>query len=228
MSPRLRSHCALLAVLAGAWLAACGEGEPPAPAGTAAETSDAPPAPSAPAHWRWRCDDDVTFESVSHRDHIVLYLAGGDLTLPQVKSASGAKYEEGGTSFWSKGGKATLVFQGDKLECHGRRDPWDEALSRGIVLRAIGQEPGWTLEIDADTMHLMYDYAEQEASAPVPTPVRAGGVTTWEATADGQRLRAVAEEKRCEDAMSGESCPLSVTVEIDDRVLLGCGRRLDR
>ena len=221
MSPHLRKHA--LALLGCALLPACGD--PVETGETAVESADA--RTSAPAHWRWRCDDDVAFESVSYPDRIVLHLAGGDLTLPQVASASGAKYADGANSFWSEGGKATLEFQGDKLSCHGRRDPWDDARARGIVLRAIGQEPGWQLEIGADTLHLLYDYAEQEAVAPVPEPQREGDVTTWEAVAGEQRLRAVAEEKRCADAMSGEAFPLTVTVEIDGRSLPGCGRRLD-
>jgi uncharacterized membrane protein/membrane-bound inhibitor of C-type lysozyme len=215
-------------MLACAVLAGCGEAEAPAADGAAVETpAGAPPAASAPAHWRWRCDDDVAFESIVYANRIVLHLAGGDVRLPQVASASGAKYVEGGTTFWSKGGKATLEFQGDKLSCLGRRDPWDEARSRGIVLRAIGQEPGWQLEIGGDSVHLLYDYAEQEVSAPVPAAQRAGGTTTWDAAAGEQRLRAVADEKRCADAMSGEAFPLTVTVEIDGRQLHGCGRRLD-
>jgi membrane-bound inhibitor of C-type lysozyme len=222
----MRTHCTLLAALGCAWLPACGD--PPEGVEAAVETAGAPPAPSAPAHWRWRCDDDVTFDTAVHGNRIVLQLAGGDVTLPQVEAASGTKYADGPTSFWSKGGNATLVFQGDKLACHGRRDPWDEALARGIVLRAVGQEPGWTLEIGSDTMHLLYDYAEQEATAPAPEPQRDGGVTTWAATAGAQSLRAVAEETRCADAMSGETFPLTVTVEIDGRRLEGCGRRLER
>jgi putative lipoprotein len=223
MSSHLRTNATLLACLAAAWLAACSNES--AVVEAAVETADAP-AP-APAHWRWRCDDDVVFDSLVYGDRIVLHLAGGDITLPQVASASGAKYAEGDTSFWNEGGKATLEFQGDELSCHGRRDPWDDARARGIVLRAIGQEPGWQLEIGADTLHLLYDYAEQEAVAPVLEPQRERDVTTWEAVTGEQRLRAVAEVKRCADAMSGEAFPLTVSVEIDGRSLHGCGRRLD-
>ena len=36
------------------------------------------------------------------------------------------------------------------------RDPWFEAAGRGIDFRAVGQEPGWSLEIDNErSMHLV-------------------------------------------------------------------------
>jgi putative lipoprotein len=217
----MRRHATLLALLASALLPACGDR--PAAVEEASPTARTEPESSL---WRWQCED-VAFDAVVHPGHIVLHLAGGELTLPQVAAASGSHYQEGTTSFWSKGRKATFEFKGSKLTCHGRRDPWDEAKSRGIVLRAIGQEPGWQLEIGADTIHLLYDYAEEEVVASVPEPQREGSVTTWDAATSEKRLRAVAEEKRCADAMSGEPFPLTVTVEIDGRSLAGCGRRLD-
>src|SRR5688500_19395613 len=50
-----------------------------------------------------------------------------------------------------------------------RRDPWREAAERGIDFRAIGQEPGWYLEVDdGRSMRLVYDYGERNVITPAP------------------------------------------------------------
>src|SRR5688572_25726156 len=61
-------------------------------------------------------------------------------------------------------------------------DPWRAAQVRGVDFRAVGQEPGWLLEIDNErSMRLAYDYAEREATVPVPQPAREEGKTTYQA-----------------------------------------------
>jgi uncharacterized membrane protein len=108
-----------------------------------------------------------------------------------------------------------------------RRDPWSEARGRGIDVRAVGQEPGWFLDIDhGNSMHLVYDYAERTATVPAPEPVTSGATTTYEAATSEHRVRVILEERPCQDVMSGEPFPLTVTVEIDARMLRGCGRPL--
>ena len=105
--------------------------------------------------------------------------------------------------------------------------PWLEARDRGVDFRAIGQEPGWFLEIDTEKqMRLVYDYAEREAITPVAPPTRRDGATTYDATNGTHRLRVVIEDRPCHDVMSGDAFPRSVIVTIDDRGLHGCGRSL--
>lgn len=106
-------------------------------------------------------------------------------------------------------------------------DPWDEARSRGIDLRALGTEPGWFLEIDNEKwMRLLYAYGERQVTTPVPTPVVVDGTTTYEAEGGGHMLRARFTEETCSDGMSDQSYPLTVAVTIDGLDLHGCGRRL--
>lgn len=109
----------------------------------------------------------------------------------------------------------------------GARDPWDEARRRGIDFRALGQEPGWYLEIDEGrSMHLVYDYMEREAVTPAPPPTVAGGRTTYSSSSGSQSLSVLIEDRLCHDGMSGLPFPSTVTVTIDGRELRGCGRTL--
>jgi putative lipoprotein len=106
-------------------------------------------------------------------------------------------------------------------------DPWEDARTRGIDFRALGQEPGWFLEIDRERwIRFFYDYAERQATTPVPQPERRGTTTTYDAATDAHHLQVVIEEAPCMDVMSGEAFPNRVTVVLDGRRFDGCGRTL--
>ena len=108
-----------------------------------------------------------------------------------------------------------------------RRDAWHEAGERGIDFRAIGQEPGWYLEIDdGRSMRLVYDYGERTVVTPAPLATTAKERTTYTGTTGTQVVTAFVEDRPCEDVMSGEPSPKTVIVTIGGRELRGCGRLL--
>ena len=108
-------------------------------------------------------------------------------------------------------------------------DPWRDAQERGIDVRAIGQEPGWLLEIDHEgSMRLLYDYGEQVVTIAAPKPVVAGTRTTYAARTQERDLRITIDDAHCEDAMSGQPFPQVVTVTLGERELRGCGRTFSR
>ena len=109
----------------------------------------------------------------------------------------------------------------------GAPDQWEEARTRGIDFRAVGQEPGWYVEIDHEgSMRLLYDYAEREAVLPAPLPLVTGGQTTYAAASRQHTLSVISEARVCADSMSGAEYPRTVTVTIDGRRLQGCGMEL--
>lgn len=115
----------------------------------------------------------------------------------------------------------------ERPEPPGGTDPWAAARERGIEFRALGQEPGWYLEMDEGaSMRLVYDYSEREATTPMPQPVVTGTTRTYDARTDAHQLRVVIEEQECSDTMSGLRFPRTVTVTIDGRTLHGCGQEL--
>jgi putative lipoprotein len=106
-------------------------------------------------------------------------------------------------------------------------DPWEDARGRGIEFRALGQEPGWFLEIDEGrSMHLVYDYMEREATTSAPTVAMEGTTTVYRGSTGAQSLTVTVDDRECQDIMSGFEFPNTVTVDIDGRILHGCGRRL--
>jgi hypothetical protein len=107
--------------------------------------------------------------------------------------------------------------------------PWDGVffeLTRDSDFRAVGQEPGWLLEIrHAREMRLITDYGADTAVAPVPPAGidSASGSRTYHAVAGARDLQVLIQPTACTDAMSGESYETTVTITLDGRAYHGCG-----
>lgn len=104
--------------------------------------------------------------------------------------------------------------------------PWPNARAAGVDFRAVGQEPGWILDIYREnTIRLLWDYGEHVASFPLTPPTfPAEGATRYTTQAGGRTLAITIRRAPCQDAMSGEAYPSTVEVVIDRRTLTGCGR----
>ncbi len=155
---------------------------------------------------------------------------GRYLVLGQARAAGGARYEGDGVTVWNKGDEAVLEV-GDAAFPGCTRNParaaWEDARRLGVDFRAVGQEPGWLLEIDAErSLRFLYDYGAREITAPAPKPVTAGGRTVYRlATAQGALVVEI-EPAPCADAMSGEAFEARVTVAVGGAAYAGCGRAL--
>jgi hypothetical protein len=107
--------------------------------------------------------------------------------------------------------------------------PWNGIffeVARESDFRAVGQEPGWLLEIrHARELRLITDYGADTVVAPVP-PVGtdpATGARTYHAVTAARDLRVLIQPTACTDAMSGEPYETTVTVTLDGRAYHGCG-----
>lgn len=194
---------------------------------TDAAPSKEPASARKPIVARFDCDT-LALTATFHEDRVVIEAPQRRaLTLPQVVAASGARYSDGTDTFWNKGREATFERHGHTETCRERREPWQEAADRGIDFRAVGQEPGWFLEIDKEKqLRVVYDYAEHELIAPVPSATVKGSSTVYDTIAGTQHLNIAIDTSPCNDAMSGEAFPKSVAVTIGGRTLHGCGKDL--
>jgi len=121
-----------------------------------------------------RCGD-LTITVGFQGDLLRLEAGAEAIDLKQVESASGARFSAGTeppTTFWSKGERATLVLHGVTYpECVVQR-------AEAPAFRARGNEPGWSLVIDAAGLVLTTGYGEARLAvgAPVPPPADGGVV----------------------------------------------------
>jgi uncharacterized membrane protein len=96
------------------------------------------------------------------------------------------------------------------------------------AFRAIGQEPGWILDIGpGEQMVFRYDYGQERVVTPVPEPEQtAAGGTVYQASTEVHDLRVEIRDEACEDAMSGRPYPATVRVTLNRATYTGCGEPL--
>lgn len=194
-------------------------------------------AAAAPAPGRtfvFDCYGDVSFTVRTGPGEMALWLppALGDryLVLSATPAASGARYQEGDTVFWSRGELATLEAQGQRfVDCKSSpaKAPWADAKRRGVTLRALGNEPAWTFEVQGrDRLIVTTDVGATRTELPWSVPTVAGARTTYDAATGEHSLTAVVERTACVDTMSGEAFEAAVSLTLDGKTLRGCGRFL--
>ncbi len=192
------------------------------------DTATAAPRPAGTTVYA--CPDSVRFSIRPVGDSVVLSLPERTVTLPRVEAASGAKYAAGGMVFWPKGEEASLEAGGvSHVGCRGRAagDPWEEAALMGVEFRAVGQEPGWALDL-AEGRWIRYvgDYGATRVYAASPRQARGTpeGTVVFDAEPEGRALRVEIRQAPCRDVMSGQSFTHVVTVRLDSSTVEGCGR----
>lgn len=105
---------------------------------------------------------------------------------------------------------------------------WEEAKARGVDFRALGQEPGWSIEIDHEGEILFVgDYGEWRVTLPAVEPrVSEDGDAIYEVESEEHALRVLIWKIPCSDAMSGAPYDYTVVVIIDGSEFRGCGKYL--
>ena len=150
----------------------------------------------------WDCDDgtSLTMKNLLREKAIVLDLHEGPRRLPQVVSASGAKYDDGSVSFWTRGDTAMFERKGSAIvNCRDNRarSLVADARARGVAFRGQGNEPGWILEISLPgTIVLNTNYGQErhEFQGATVTGDPASGAEYRAVKGDAQI--GVAEEQR--------------------------------
>ncbi len=180
------------------------------------------------------------YECSAKRDFVVrtkgetawLFLPSQTVRLSQVPSASGAKYSDGLVTLWIKSEEAMLEHGGEiRRNCRNNRAMaiWEDAKLRGVDFRAVGNEPGWNLEISAGgEVVFIGDYGQTEYrfSTSDRSVDQDGRRTTYTVDDGNHEVVIVLEGRRCQDTMSGESFDTTVTVRLDGDSYAGCGRAL--
>lgn len=179
----------------------------------------------------YTCPDGFRFSARTGADEAHLDLGTRRMTLAREPAETGSRYADDETLFQTRGGEATIEVDASiRSGCRGQdaADPWQEAALRGVDLRALGQEPGWSVEVvQGEWLRIVQAGETGMLVAPEPARERTGsGATVYTGEVDGQRLRLRLTESTCTDSMSGESHPLTATLTLDDRQLRGCARRL--
>ena len=144
------------------------------------------------------------------------------------------------TARWRPGSSVVLIAAaGCFAACSAEQDPvereeeiaandvWHAAKLRGVAFRAIGQEPGWLLEItNGEEILLVTDYGSNRQSLPFVAPEISDSDIRTQFVLDEHGITIEIRGERCADVMSGEEFDFAVTVFQADKEFHGCGRGL--
>lgn len=180
---------------------------------------------------------DYSFTARIEGEHAWLFLPEETVSLPHVISASGAKYSNGETIFWNKGDGVILTLgvnsPGSKVHknCvnNQKKAIWEHAKLNGVDFRAVGNEPGWHLEItQGEHIVLVTDYGENRYifSTPDPETDSQARQTFYKASKGGNQLVVVIQGINCNDTMSDDVYESRVKVIINQKSYHGCGAAL--
>jgi predicted small lipoprotein YifL len=156
-----------------------------------------------------------------------VFVGGDTARLPRLPGED--RYGDDDVELRVDGRAATLTRDGRPLDCHaeGTGDVWRDAIRRGVVFRALGQEPGWMVEIEREgTMVVLLDYGTERIEVETPVPDADGDRVEYRFRAGDREVRIMIEPSFCRDTMSGEAFPAAVTLHVDGRSYPGCGLRL--
>lgn len=180
----------------------------------------------------YECGEGYDFPVSIEGEKAWLFLPDQTVCLLRVSSDTGAKFSNGTISYWIKGNEAFFELENETYRgCKSNRAKalWEDAKLRGVDFRAVGNEPGWHIEITKDDKVLFVNnYGENryEFATPPPLADQPSRVTRYEIKEDGHEMIIVLKGEPCLDTMSGESFDVTVTVTFDGRVFSGCGRVL--
>jgi len=180
----------------------------------------------------YECSDGYGFVARVQGEKVWLFLPGKTISLPHVPSGSGAKYSEDQITYWSKGDEALLEIGSDKhTKCKNNRAKaiWEDAKLSGVDFRAIGNEPGWNLEIIMrDRIVFVGNYGQNryEFITTGPSIDQQARTTVYEVQNDTHEMSVIIVGRRCRDTMSGEAFETTVTVILDGKKYQGCGKAL--
>jgi len=110
--------------------------------------------------------------------------------------------------------------------------PWALARERGMAFRAVGNEPGWSVEVQkshSPTLFVALDYNQRHLQVPDSSisSDQAKGLITFSGLAkNGTPVQLRIHRGQCQDNMSGHKFAASAQLSVGAEKYKGCGRFL--
>ena len=179
----------------------------------------------------YQCTDGFGFPVEGSERGITLSLPGGTHRLKESTVDAGFHYSDGKVSLQGKGDQAILTMAGKRRNCQidRRKSLWEDSRYRGADLVAMGNEPGWRLELSLEgDMLYIGSYGTESFRIPTPGFTRSdNGPYVFAARNAEHSLWVSIESKPCQDTMQGDQFEFSVSLVVDGRPLEGCGVMLN-
>lgn len=178
-------------------------------------------------------DCENSFSLVARLDHperLWVFFPQKTQQLDRVQSASGEKYAHGDNWLWFKGGDLMVNFNDalyKRCENQPQKAVWEHAKLSGVSYRAIGNEPGWVLEItQGEQLVYIGDYGATQLNFAFQQPSVNGAQTRYIGQHNNQNIEVTISPTHCVDSMSGQAFSTSVNLVVNGKTLSGCGKAL--
>lgn len=178
----------------------------------------------------YECDNNRNFVIQIRKNDAWLFTKELSVSLAPSTSVGGEKYENDGVIFFLKDYEAVLntpseVYSG----CSNNRYKavWEDAKLRGNDFRAVGNEPGWYLEIAqaGKKALLVTDYGDEKYELILSQPFISQERRTARYRIKGF-IDILIETENCIDSVTGFLYESKVKVLTDGRAYIGCGKAL--
>jgi|LGOV01.1.fsa_nt_gb putative lipoprotein len=177
----------------------------------------------------YNCSDNYNFVVKVEQEEAWLFLPSKTVKATQRKSASGAKFSVDNIVYWSKGYEATLDDGKKKYRCKndGIAATFERAKLNGVAFRAIGNEPGWILEITSDKEVLfLTNLGQDKTYFEVIDKFSDSTSTEYEMRSENNVLHVRIENRCCQDTMVDRVYESTVYINFDGVNMKGCGKAL--
>lgn len=217
----MRFRAIYISMLCGLLLTACG--------GVGAEKTTTAVSPQT---FVFECEQSYTFTARIEGEQAWLFLPEKTISMSLVSSGSGIEYSDGKMVFWNKGDEARLASAPNVQHvCRNNRylAIWEHAKLKGVDFRAVGNEPGWYLEISKGRKLLFvsdYGQSRYEFDTPEPEGDAVNRRTVYRSRKNGHSLEVLLLGQKCRDTMRGDLFESTVMVTLDGRAYKGCGKAL--
>lgn len=100
-----------------------------------------------------------------------------------------------------------------------------DTASGGPGLHALGQEPGWMVDLEpGGDLRVVARYGADTIIVVAPEPTTdSTGARVYRASSADHDVAVTVEDEPCRGAMSGKPFPMTVTLELDGEPFRGCG-----
>ena len=172
------------------------------------------------------CNGGYSFAAHINDNDSLLFLPEGRLKLRREVAQGVEQYTSGQKKFRREGGQAELNVNSRHYQCqlNRRKSIWEDARYRGADLVAMGNEPGWKLEMSLQG-DIVYsgDYGMVHFRVPTPPGKQQAGVTIYQVDDGEHDMKLSIEDRPCQDDMAGDHFDATVMLQLDGRQLRGCG-----
>ncbi len=177
----------------------------------------------------YNCSDNYSFVAEASDEAAWLFLPSKTLKTKRLQSDSDVKYGADDVMYWSKGEEAILEVGKKQYNCQNDdiAATFEKAKLNGVAFRAVGNEPGWVLEITSDKEVLFItNYGEVKTHFKVVERASQYKATEYKMQSNTNLLYVRIENRVCHDTMVDRSYESTVYINFDGVNMQGCGRAL--